>query len=267
MRKAASGNIGKTLAPVGENRIHLCGRFTVRLGGVRLEDALPGRQGRTLFAFLVAHRRHLTPRQELLGVLWPDQVPSAADSALAALLAKLRRIVGSDVVDGRHDVRLVLPAHAWIDVEAAQEALHRSESAIALHEWAQAWGPARVASHIAARGFLPGYEAPWISEIRGGIEDVTIRSLECVAAGALAIGGPELAAAERSAKRLTQLAPYRESGYRLLIQALAARESVAEALLVYERLRQILRDELGASPSAATRALQHQLLKSWGLET
>lgn len=87
-----------------------------------------------------------------------------------------------------------------------------------------------------------------------------VRSHECVAASALGMGGPELAAAERSARRLTELAPYRERGYRLLMRALAARDSVGEALLVFEQLRKILRDELGTSPGAATQALQRQLL-------
>lgn len=254
------------MAQDGENRIHLCGRLTVRIGGERLEDALPGRQGRMLFAFLVVQRLRATPRGELLDVLWPDAAPAAAETALAALLAKLRRVFGPASIAGKHDVRLVLPADAWVDLEAAQEGLHRAESAVALNEWARAWGPARVALHIAARGFLPGYEAPWIADVRRRLEDVHVRSLECVAAGALGLGGPELAAAERSARRLTELAPYRESGYRLLMRALAARDSVGEALQVYEQLRKVLRDELGASPGAATRALQQQLLKASDLQ-
>jgi DNA-binding SARP family transcriptional activator len=37
---------------------------------------------------------------------------------------------------------------------------------------------------------------------------------------------------------------------------------VAEALRTYEALRELLRDELGAAPSPALRALQQQLLRS-----
>lgn len=73
-----------------------------------------------------------------------------------------------------------------------------------------------------------------------------------------------MAAAERDARRLVRLAPYRESGYRLLMDALARRGNGAEALLVYEQLRTVLRDELGASPSPATRALHRQLLSAMG---
>ena len=40
-------------------------------------------------------------------------------------------------------------------------------------------------------------------------------------------------------------APLREAGHRLLMEALAARGEIAEALAAYERLRVLLRDELG----------------------
>ena len=34
-------------------RVQLCGRFVVAVDGARVEDALPGRRGRLLFAYLV----------------------------------------------------------------------------------------------------------------------------------------------------------------------------------------------------------------------
>ncbi len=72
----------------------------------------------------------------------------------------------------------------------------------------------------------------------------------------------ELPIAERTAHDLIALAPYRESGHRLLMEALAARGNVAEALRAYEHVRQLLRDDLGASPSAPLQALHVSLLKS-----
>jgi len=257
----ADQNLGETLAKPGESRIHLCGRFTVRIDGDRLEEGLPGRQGRMLFAFLVLHRLRATPRAELLDVLWPQSPPAAAESALAALLAKLRRNLGAGALAGKQEIRLALPSGAWIDIEAAAEGLHRGESAVARGDWAGAWGPARVALHIAARAFLPGYDARWIAEERRKLEDVLVRAHECVAASGLGLGGPELAAAERSARQLIELAPFRESGYRFLMQALALRDNTGEALLVYEELRRVLREELGASPGAATQALQRRILQ------
>jgi DNA-binding SARP family transcriptional activator len=87
------------------------------------------------------------------------------------------------------------------------------------------------------------------------------RSLEAYAGAALGVGGTELAAAVRTGRRLVEREPYRESGYRLLIEALDREGNCAEALLVYESLRTKLRDDLGVSPSEATQDLFRRLLR------
>jgi len=83
---------------------------------------------------------------------------------------------------------------------------------------------------------------------------------ECVAEAGLGLGGPELASAERSGRALTQLAPYRESGHRLLMKVFAASGNVAEAIRVYEVLCCRLRNDLGIVPSPETRELHRGLL-------
>jgi len=59
---------------------------------------------------------------------------------------------------------------------------------------------------------------------------------------------------------LTGLAPYRETGHRLLMEALARRGNVAEALRAYERLRVLLREELGIAPSSTVQDVHRRLL-------
>ena len=228
--------------------------MTVELDGRRVEDELPGRQGRLLFVYLAAHRNRPVTRDALLEAVWPD---GAATDALSPLLSRLRRVVP---LEGRGAVQLALPDDAWIDLEAATEALHRAESAIAREAWEEAWGPARVPQHVCARGFMPGEDAPWIVELRRRVDELYLRSLELVARAGVGIGGAELDTAERAARRLVELAPYRETGYRALMETLAQRGNAAEALVVYETLRTTLRDELGASPSAPTQELHRELL-------
>lgn len=231
--------------------------MTAEIGGRRIEEELPGRQGRLLFAYLAANRARPASRDALAGALWPVAPPANVEAALSALLSKLRRLVP---LEGRGEIRLALPAGAWIDLEAAAEGLHRAESAAARGAWAEAWGPARVTQHIAERGFFSGEDAPWIEEVRRRLDDMLVRSLELVAQASLGLGGGELDTAERAARALIAAAPYRESGYRALMETLAARDNSAEALHVYERLRQLLRDELGATPSPATQNLHRALL-------
>ena len=160
---------------------------------------------------------------------------------------------------GASALRLCLPG-AWVDLEAAAEAIHRAESAVAQTNWARAWGPALTALFVAERDFLTGEDAPWIDEIRHQLTELRLRAMECYAAAGLGLGGTELAGAVRAGRQHTRLAPLRESGYRYLMQALAAQGNLAEALGVYGQLSEWLRDQLGVSPSPATRELYERLL-------
>lgn len=240
-------------------RIQICGRVVVQIDGRRVEAGLPGRQGPLLLVYLAANRDRPVSRDELIEALWPDELPPRPEAALSVLLSKLRGSLGPASVEGRSHLRLAMP-EAWIDLEAAAMAIHRAESAVALGDWAGASGPARVALHTASRGILPGLDAPWIVELRSRLEDIRLRALACVGASGLRIGGTELPAAERSGRAMVRLSPFREAGYGLLMQALAAQGNTAEALQVYDVLRCLLRDELGTAPSVELQALHQRLL-------
>ena len=201
-------------------------------------------------------------RDELAEAIWPRQLPTAAETGLNALISKLRKILGPGVIDGRAALHLELGEGAWVDVEVAAEAAHRAESQVALGHWKQAWGPSLAAMFVAEREFLPGEDAPWIGEQRQRMADIRLRALEAYALAALEIGGTELPAAVRAGRQLIGLAPLRESGYQVLMRALASQGNVAEALRVHARLREVLRDELGISPCAATQAVYNHLLRA-----
>ena len=241
-------------------RIQLCGRFAVDIDSSRIEGTLPGRRGRVLFAYLALNRGRALPRDELLVAGWGEDAPPDASNALSVLLSKLRHALGASRLRGRTEIELLLPSATFIDAEAALEGAHRAESAIAEGRWAQAWGPAGIAYHVATRPFLAGLEAPWIDQWRRRLEEVRLRGLECFATASLGLGGPALAQAEERARMLTELAPYRETGHQLLMEALERRGNLAEALRAYERLRILLREELGVAPSPTLQAVHRRLL-------
>jgi DNA-binding SARP family transcriptional activator len=249
------------LAPAPPTRIQLCGPTVVERAGVRLENGLPGRQGRVLFSYLVLNRHREAHRDELMEAIWPRDAPSAAEAGLNALISKLRKTFGAETLEGRTSLRLRLEPGATIDVEVAADAVHRAESQVALANWKGAWGPSLVALFVAEREFLPGEDAPWISEQRHASEEIRLRALEAHAASAFGVGGTELPAAIRAGRRLIRLAPLRESGYQVLMQALASQGNSAEALRVYTNLCAVLRDELGVSPCATTQAVYGQLVR------
>jgi DNA-binding SARP family transcriptional activator len=253
--------LAPTLADNPPTRIQLCGRLAVELAGRDLTERLPEGQARVLFTYLTVTRSLSSPREQLVEALWPWRPPAGADAALSALLSRLRSALGSGVVNGRGDIRLELAPDAWIDLEAAEAAIHRAEAAVAQRAWARGWGPSLVAMFTARRGFLPGHDLPWVEDHRRRLDEILVCALECYAAVALGVRGSELAPGERTARELVALAPYRERGHALLMEILAARGNGAEALRVYDGLRRRLRDDLGATPAPELRELQARLLR------
>jgi DNA-binding SARP family transcriptional activator len=248
------------MAQPGETRIQLCGRLVVKLDGQRVEEALPGAKGQLLFAYLVLNRLRRIDRDELLIAVYGQEATPDHHPRLSVLLSKLRRIVGPELVTGRAQIEFVLPADAFVDVESALEALHRAESHVAKGEWAEAWGPSGVAYHVASRPLLRGYDRPWLDDWGRRLEDVRVRGLECFARARLGLGGPTLPQAADCARMLIELAPFRETGHLILMEALERSGNVAEALRVYDRLRLLLREELGIAPSPAVQSVYRRLL-------
>jgi class 3 adenylate cyclase len=240
-------------------RIQICGRVIVQVDGRRVDGELPGRQGLLLLVYLAANRDRPVTRDELIEALWPNDLPARPDAALSVLLSKLRSVLGSSSLEGRSQLRLGL-SPVVIDLETAAHAVHEAESAIGLRDWPAAWGPARVALHTANRGVLDGFDAPWITDLRARLDDIRLRALTCIAVASLKLGGPELPAAERAARSLVTLSPFRETGYRFLMEALTAQGNTAEALRVYDGVRGLLHDELGTAPSPELQQLHRRLL-------
>src|SRR3954447_1765934 len=243
-------------------RIELCGRLLVEIDGEALHSALPGRQGRLLFGYLVMNRDLPVRRDELVEALWAeDGQPASGDALLRPPLSRLRKALGARRVHGRRELTLVLPEDAWIDWEVAHDALARTREALRSSDFRAALEGASEAAAIAERGWLPGLEAEWIDERRRELADLRVEALEAVAVAAAALGGADPAGAERAARGAAEAAPFRESARAALMEVLRAGGNVAEALRAYEELRTMLRDELGTPPSARVMALHERLLR------
>jgi DNA-binding SARP family transcriptional activator len=233
------------------------------------ERRLPGRQGRLALAYLAFERARAVPRDELADALWGETLPPAWDAALSAVVSKLRGLLAGAGPAGRAVIesaagayQLRLPPGAWIDVEAAQQALEAGESALRAGARGAAGGHALVAASIAARPLLPGLDAEWIRRRRDGLERIRVRALHCLAEIALANGEPRLAA--QLAADVVRLEPFRESAYQLLMRARAAAGDRADALRAYAACREFLLAELGVGPSPETEAVYRALLADGG---
>lgn len=242
-------------------RIQLCGRLSVEIDGAQVAGALRGRQVPLLFAYLVLNRDRYVGRDELGQALWPDRVPRSQDASLRTLLSRLRSAVGSEAVVGRERVMLALPERIWIDLEAAVAGVERAVEALDRGDAPAAWALAQVPLNVSGRGLLPGSQADWLEPHRRELEDLRLQALEVIGRAGLVVGGTQLGSVQRAARALIEAEPYRESGYVLLMQALAAEGNRAEGVRVFERLRTLLRDELGTTPSPDAIAAHGMLLR------
>jgi len=239
-------------------RIKLCGGLAVEQDGERLDGRLPSRQARIVFARLVDQHGHAISRASLADALWGDSPPPSRDVALRAVLSGARRVLGPESLEGRGELRLVLPDDVWIDVEAATRHLRSAEQAMEDGRPELARREAGAAADLLQGEFLPGCGGPWVEERRLELEELHRQARELEARAAL--GDGDAAAAERIARRVVERAPYRESAHALLMETLTAQGNVAEALLAYDRLVRILRDDLGTTPAPAVAALHERLL-------
>lgn len=244
----------------GATRVQLCGRLKVDVEGRHVTPALRGRQGRVLLAYLVLNRNRPVGRDELIAAIWPDSAPVDPSASLRTQLSHLRSAIGADALAGRDTVELRLHENAWVDVEAAEWAIQVADSALESRDWKDAWVHAHISLNIAGRPFLSGFEASWVDEVRAELGELELRSREVISRAGVGLGGSELAGAERSARALIRAAPFRETGYLNLMEALAASGNTAEALRTYDELRRLLRDELGSAPGAEIQALHRRLL-------
>ena len=242
-------------------RIRLCGRFSFQLDGRELAGSLPGGQGLSVLTYLIANRDRAPDRAQLVDVLWPFEPPKDPQAALRPILSRLRGALAPATLEGRERIELVLPEPVWVDLEEAARALADARADAGEADWEPALRRARAARELLARELLPAEEAEWVQERRREIEEEELEALELVARCGLELGGGGLGEAERAGRELVERSPYREAGYRVLMQALAAAGNPAEALRVYERLRRVLRDELGTTPAPELQALHSRLLE------
>ena len=136
----------------------------------------------------------------------------------------------------------------------------RTSSALVATTSNSAKGAAAFALSLVKHPFLPGEDGSWVEEKRRQLTGVRVEALNVLADSCLRSGeAPETA---KWAEQAIDLEPYRETGYRRLMEAHVAAGNRAEALRVYERCRRLLDEELGAYPSPETESVYQVALEA-----
>jgi predicted ATPase/DNA-binding SARP family transcriptional activator len=237
----------------------MLGPFEVRADDGGSAD-VPGARLRGLLVALALRPGLVVPKAALVDWIWGEQPPADAPNALQRLVSRLRKALPDGVIEGNTDgyrlrvdpdavdavrfERLVIAGRAGSGDDSRRARLLRE----ALELWR---GPA--------------------------MQDVGLQDSAAFDAAAVRLEGLRLTATEervdaevalgRGAELVTELTdlvaahPVRERLVAALMRALVASGRRSEALLVYQRTREALADELGVDPSPDLAALHVALLR------
>jgi predicted ATPase/DNA-binding SARP family transcriptional activator len=237
--------------------IGLLGPFEVRLDDGAVTE-VPGARLRGLLAALALEPGHVVPNATLVDWIWGERPPAEAANALQRLVSRLRKVLPEGLVEGQ-------PGGYRLTVEPGAVDAVRFERLL---------GQARGDEGLLRVRLLREALALW----RGpAMQDVGLAESPAFDAAVTRLDGLHLTAMEdrfdaeiglgHGAALVTELAdavaahPLRERLVAALMRALAAAGRDNEALLVYQRTREALADELGADPSPALSAVHVALLR------
>ncbi|WP_035701353.1 AfsR/SARP family transcriptional regulator, partial [Glycomyces tenuis] len=237
-------------------QIGMLGPFEVRLDDGALAD-VPGARLRALLAALALEAGRVVPKAALVDWIWGGHPPSEAANALHRLVSRLRKALPDGSVEGRADgYRLAVEADA-VDAVRFERLLRRageegSQRARRLREALALWRGAAMQDIGLADSAAFDAAVTRLERLRlQAVEDRFDAEIELGRGAELVAELSDLVAAH----------PVRERLVAALMRALAAAGRDTEALLVYQRTKEALAEELGADPSPELSALHVALLR------
>jgi TolB-like protein len=232
----------------------LFGGFEVKVAGGQTVD-LPGQKDRALLAVLALSPGATHSRDKLASLLWSDRGDQQARDSLKHALTRLRQCLQAatppPIVADRQSVRFDATA-VTVDVAAFERLL--GEGTPQALEQAAALYRGDLLDGVGLRD--PAFE-DWLLVERQRLRQRAEEALTGLMSQSLAAGARDRAAA--AARRLLSLDPLREAACRALMQIHAERAETAQALKVYETLRDRLHRELGVKPEPETAKLYESI--------
>ncbi|HET6743782.1 MAG TPA: BTAD domain-containing putative transcriptional regulator [Kribbella sp.] len=229
-----------------EVQVRLFGPVQVTVGGTPV--ALNGTRLRTLVAVLAVSAGESVSIETLADRVWGENLPEQIRQSLHAMVFRLRRAIGADVLETvGTSYRLTVPA-ADIDVRRFENGLRDAKDADAITAALSAW---------TERPFV-GTDSDWLTgTVLPGLEELRLGAIE---RSADLLGRQPSTELIAELRRLTADHPLRESLWIRLLRALVHTGRSAEALGLYDVIRSRLADELGIGPGPELQSLHTELL-------
>jgi predicted ATPase/DNA-binding SARP family transcriptional activator len=251
--------------------IALLGPFAVKIEG-KVVTEFKYAKVRALLAYLVMESHRPWTRTALATLLWPNQSDRVARGNLSQALTTLRKALDDKTSDqslllaDAETVQLDLDSSFEVDVKQFLALLQSSE-AHPHPSWRTCTPCAerlRQAMDLYQDNFLTDFFIPdssvfeeWASLQREYLRQRALSALDRLVAWAQWRGA--YVEAIEYARRQVTLEPLLEVNHRVLIRLLALNGEVSAALAHHQYLQQLLAEELGIEPEAATTELFDQI--------
>lgn len=244
-------------SPATARSVRLVGAFAID----GLDRSAPGGQEARLLKRLAASHDQNVAMSTLIDALWPTAVPARAERNVAALVSRLRKLLGAEAIRGdASGYTLVTGDRLRVDLAEAEARCAVAEEELAAASYGLAEHAAGTAEAILDAGPVLADEADadWVTQTRAIAGRLLRRARSLRWSAALACA--DFQAAEASAAAALDDDPLDEDACRALMTAYAQSGRPAAALQVYERLRTTLADSLGIDPASATQSLYLAIL-------
>jgi DNA-binding SARP family transcriptional activator len=238
-------------------QVRLLGPVDVVVGGVARPVA--GRRRQAVLAVLGLAAGDVVSADRLIEVVWADAAPPTAGNTLQHHVSYLRGVFGdrAAIATRGSGYALNVDGGAATDVRVAERLIRDAR---------QSTQPARSASYLRAalalwrgRPLADLADLRWLDEQADRLADLRVQAEQGLIEARLALG--EHAQVVPELERLTVQHPFHEDLHGQLMLGLYRAGRQADALAVYQRLRQVLREELGVDPGPRLRELEAAILR------
>jgi len=230
-------------------------------------DAWTTRRARDIFCFIASSRKRRISKDVLVESFWPDEDPEAIEKNFHPTISHIRKALNSNqslkqnFIVFREGAYQLNPELSYsIDTEDFDRLIADAEAAKKQKDNETFRRSLESAFELYRGEFMSGVYEEWAEERRAYYAEQFDRVVSALAK--LAFGEKRLAAELKYAQSVVKADPFREDMHRLMMKVLAAQSKPAAVKKQFEALKATLAAELGIEPSAETRRVYQELMRT-----
>ncbi|MBI5304132.1 MAG: tetratricopeptide repeat protein [Chloroflexi bacterium] len=211
-------------------------------------------QVRDVFFFLLSRLPQGARREEIADLIWPDWSAERADGALRIAVSRIRKaICPVQLVNGQY---VLAPENQWYDVQELERGLAHAHLALSAQ--------ARIARlqpilELYRGPYLERLDAHWALNERERLKLVYNEALMPLGEAYLEVG--DLGSALSTFLKTTEVEPFLETAWKRAMETYVSMGDRAAAIALYEKLKQLLHEEMNMQPGRDIQSLYEDILK------